>query len=102
MKNILTLATGGTIVCSDLGQGLRPHYTVEDLLKCIQPALLNRRVVGRTIMNTDSSNMTPDRWLLIAQTIFTEYLNYDGFVVTHGTDTMAYTGGIDLYPAGIE
>lgn len=97
MKNILILATGGTIVCSDLGQGLRPHYTVEDLLRFIQPAQENRRVIGRTIMNTDSSNMTPDRWLVIAQTIFAEYRNYDGFVVTHGTDTMAYTGAALTY-----
>jgi L-asparaginase len=97
VKNILILATGGTIVCSDLGRGLRPHYTVEDLLGFIQPTIENRRVIGKTLMNTDSSNMTPDRWLQIAQTIVAEYRNYDGFVVTHGTDTMAYTGAALTY-----
>ncbi len=97
MKNILILATGGTIVCSDQGQGLRPHYTVEDLLKNIQPAMEKRRVVGKTIMNIDSSNMTPGRWLLIAESIAAEYDNYDGFVITHGTDTMAYTGAALTY-----
>ena len=97
MKSILILATGGTIVCADQGQGLRPHYTVEDLLKCIQPVLEKRRVVGKTIMNIDSSNMTPGRWLAIAETIAAEYSHYDGFVVTHGTDTMAYTGAALTY-----
>ena len=97
MKNILILATGGTIVCSDQGHGLRPHHTVEDLLNCIKPAIENQRIVGKTIMNTDSSNMTPSHWLTIARNIVAEYENYDGFVVTHGTDTMAYTAAALTY-----
>lgn len=97
MKNILILATGGTIVCSDQGQGLRPHYAVEDLLKCIRPAFDNWSVIGKTVMNIDSSNMTPSHWLAIAASIVTEYHRYDGFVVTHGTDTMAYTGAALTY-----
>ena len=39
----------------------------------------------------DSSNMTPSRWADIATIIERQYDNYDGFVVLHGTDTMAYT-----------
>lgn len=39
----------------------------------------------------DSSNMTPRVWTDIAETIEREYDRYDGFVVLHGTDTMAYT-----------
>ncbi len=39
----------------------------------------------------DSSNMTPADWLPIAQTIQDHYDQFDGFVVLHGTDTMAYT-----------
>ena len=39
----------------------------------------------------DSSNMNPDHWVEIAQSIEENYANYDGFVVLHGTDTMAYT-----------
>ncbi len=97
MKNILILATGGTIVCSDRGQGLCPHYTVEDLLRCVSPALADCKVDGRTVMNIDSSNMTPGRWLAIAGAIVEAYPDYDGFVVTHGTDTMAYTGAALTY-----
>lgn len=97
MKNILILATGGTIVCSDHGQGLRPHYTVEDLLERMQPDLSGRKVVGRSVMNIDSSNMTPDAWLTIARQIVAAYEDYDGFVVTHGTDTMAYSSAALTY-----
>jgi len=39
----------------------------------------------------DSSNMTPDIWNIIAQDIKRKYHEYDGFVILHGTDTMAYT-----------
>ncbi len=39
----------------------------------------------------DSANMTPDDWLKIAEDIASHYVSYDGFVVLHGTDTMAYT-----------
>ena len=39
----------------------------------------------------DSANMTPDHWLMIAEDISERYAEFDGFVVLHGTDTMAYT-----------
>src|SRR5216684_8646606 len=39
----------------------------------------------------DSSNMTPREWVSIARDIGDHYDEYDGFVVLHGTDTMAYT-----------
>ena len=39
----------------------------------------------------DSSNLGPADWLAIARDIHNEYEEYDGFVVLHGTDTMAYT-----------
>ena len=97
MKKILILATGGTIVCADEGGGLKPHYTVEDLLSSIQPALVEQKITGRSIMNIDSSNMTPGHWLTIAHHIIAEYAHYDGFVITHGTDTMAYTAAALTY-----
>lgn len=39
----------------------------------------------------DSSNMTPEHWLKIANDIKNRYEHFDGFVVIHGTDTMAHT-----------
>lgn len=40
----------------------------------------------------DSSDMDQDDWVKIAKDIEKNYFDYDGFVVIHGTDTMAYTG----------
>lgn len=39
----------------------------------------------------DSSDMNPEHWCEIARAIESNYRSYDGFVVLHGTDTMAYT-----------
>ena len=43
------------------------------------------------ILNIDSTNMHPEYWIHITEYIESNYDNYDGFVITHGTDTMAYT-----------
>lgn len=45
----------------------------------------------------DSSNMTPAIWAQIAKTIEKNYTRYDGFVILHGTDTMAYTASALSY-----
>ncbi|HEX5025750.1 MAG TPA: asparaginase [Agriterribacter sp.] len=39
----------------------------------------------------DSSNMSPEIWIELANLIHKEYVNYDGFIILHGSDTMAYT-----------
>jgi len=49
------------------------------------------------IMNIDSSNMTPNDWSVISRSIYENYKEFDGFVVTHGTDTMAYTSSALTY-----
>lgn len=43
------------------------------------------------LFNIDSTNMQPHHWIEIATAIKDNYDKYDGFVITHGTDTMAYT-----------
>ena len=48
-------------------------------------------------MNIDSTNMQPKHWLTIASEIEKNYEQYDGFVITHGTDTMAYTAAALSY-----
>ena len=45
----------------------------------------------------DSSNMTMDDWIHIAKTVETNYQLYDGFVILHGTDTLAYTAAALSY-----
>lgn len=97
MKKILLIATGGTIACSDEGEGLAPRYSIEELLSYVPEAKKLCNITGKHIMNIDSSNMNPKHWLQIAQTIYENYNEYDGFVVTHGTDTMAYTSSALTY-----
>lgn len=96
-KHILLLATGGTIVCTETDKGLQPHYDVQDLLRCLPPDINSHTIDGRMVMNIDSSNMTPQCWLDIAKPVVNEYAKYDGFIITHGTDTMAYTAAALTY-----
>ena len=49
------------------------------------------------LLSIDSTNMTPDNWLAIAACVKDNYFRYDGFVITHGTDTMAYTASALSY-----
>ena len=55
------------------------------------------RVETVQLMNLDSTNIGPSHWLSIARAIEARYRDYDGFVVTHGTDTMAYTAAALSY-----
>lgn len=90
MKKIMLLATGGTIACTPGDNGLAPTLRAADLL-----ALLGDNlpccVEGQDVFLMDSSNMQPEEWSALAQAIDQALRTCDGVVVTHGTDTMAYT-----------
>ena len=91
MKKILMIGTGGTIASEVTESGLAPELTTEQLLARI-PAISDICDVDCVqLLNLDSTNMAPEHWLLLARCIRENYGRYDGFVVTHGTDTMAYT-----------
>lgn len=91
MKKILFIATGGTIASKKSESGLKPQITPEELLSYI-PALKSICEVDTLqLLNLDSTNMEPKHWILIVECIRDHYEAYDGFVVAHGTDTMAYT-----------
>ncbi len=92
MKRILVIATGGTIASlpTDDGLGgLAPALTGDELVSRVPQVeeLCDIDVVQP--MNIDSTNMRPKGWLTIAREIERAYDDYDGFVVLHGTDTMA-------------
>lgn len=91
MKRILLLATGGTIATKQSENGLVPQLTSEELLSCIPEIAELCRVDAVQLFNLDSTNLSPAHWISIAKAIREHYDGYDGFVVTHGTDTMAYT-----------
>lgn len=97
MKRILIVATGGTIASLKNEGGLKPELDVDDLIRLSGIRSDECIVEGVLVMNIDSTNMTPGRWFEIAEAIYKRYDDYDGFVVTHGTDTMAYTSAALKY-----
>lgn len=97
MRRILMLATGGTIASKESGQGLSPAISSEEILSCV-PAIGDLcQVEAVQLMNLDSTNVGPGHWLKIAGAVRERYDDYDGFVITHGTDTMAYTAAALSY-----
>ena len=97
MKKILMIATGGTIASKSSGSGLAPALTAEDLLSCVPEIKDVCRVEALQPFNIDSTNVYSRHWLEIAKIIETRFAQFDGFVVTHGTDTMAYTAAALSY-----
>ena len=97
MKKILMIGTGGTIACKQTDSGLTPGLTAEDVLAYIPAVEKVCQVETIQVMNIDSSNMTPVLWKDIVNAIEENYANYDGFVVCHGTDTLAYTAAALSY-----
>lgn len=91
--NILLLFTGGTIaqVKDPKTKSLMPSRIPKDIL-ALAPELKGHFEIGyEFISNLDSSNVLPKHWVQIANAIYKNYDSYDGFVVSHGTDTMSYT-----------
>ncbi|RCX17714.1 asparaginase [Fontibacillus phaseoli] len=97
MKNILLLATGGTIASVEGNEGLVPGLSVEELLQYLQEPSNGLKIDGKILMNQDSTNLQPEDWATIAEAVYKYYDDYDGFVITHGTDTLAYTSSALSY-----
>ena len=98
MKRVKLIATGGTIACKKTEAGLEPCLSGEELLKYVPEVeqLCGKPAVD-DLFNIDSTNVTPDVWVRIAEAIRRDYDQYDAFLVTHGTDTMAYTAAALSY-----
>lgn len=90
MKHILLISTGGTIASMDSGDGLSPLLDASELLSHVPEVHSLCRISSVRLYDLDSTNMRPEYWLSIALYIKEHYGEYDGFVITHGTDTMAY------------
>ncbi len=93
--HVLILHVGGTIGMrrTPSGYGTHPGHLAE-LLQSM-PELQRPELPAWDLHEfdplLDSAEMTPDDWLRIAETLVGRQNDYDGFVVLHGTDTMAYT-----------
>ncbi|MBP5764756.1 MAG: asparaginase [Bacteroidales bacterium] len=91
---VLIIYTGGTIgMVQNPKTGAHEPLDFTHLAKHV-PELEQIAVDYDTVQFNppiDSSNIEPHHWAQIAHTIVDGYMDYDGFVVLHGTDTMAYT-----------
>ena len=94
-KRVYIVYTGGTIGMERTRKGYRPRSGSLQSQMEAMPELRHASMPAYTIHEydplLDSSNMTPREWIEIARDIEANYDRYDGFVVLHGTDTMAYT-----------
>ena len=97
MKRILMIGTGGTIAAEMTEAGLVPELSTGEFLKYVPAVQELCEVACRQVFNIDSTNMQPHHWLTIARTIRAAYDDFDGFVICHGTDTMAYTAAALSY-----
>lgn len=94
MTNILIIYTGGTIgmVNDPATQMLRPFDFNQIMLNVPELARLNYQLTVHSFDPIiDSSNMKPEIWIEIATLIEINYNDYEGFVILHGSDTMAFT-----------
>ena len=93
-KKILLLTTGGTIASAPKEGGLAPGLNGNALAGHLSGLADGYEISVRDILSLDSSNIQPEEWQFIARNIYEARENYDGIVVTHGTDTMAYTASV--------
>jgi len=97
MKRILLIATGGTIASRYMKEGLEPQITAEELLNYVPEAKAFCQITACQPFSLDSTNIYAVHWLELAALIEGHYNDYDGFVICHGTDTMAFTAAALSY-----
>ena len=95
-KKILLLTTGGTIASLPGGEGLEPQRS-DVMERELEQLRTYYEITVRDVMCLDSSNIRPEEWQTIAKAIFDQRSGFDGIVVSHGTDTMAYTASAVTY-----
>lgn len=91
-KKILLIGTGGTISAKRVNEAWKPGlFTEHELLASIPELQTLANITTINLFNIDSVCMQPKYWVQIAEKIAELYDNFDGFVITHGTDTLHYT-----------
>ena len=94
-KKVYVAYTGGTIGMKPSDKGFIPEYgyfseQIAKMPECSSPDMPEIEIHEYEHL-IDSSNITPEHWFQISQDIKSRFNEFDGFVVLHGTDTMAYT-----------
>lgn len=96
-KKVCLIATGGTIASVETPEGMKPLLDGKELLTKV-PEMESLGVIDIVeLMQLDSTNIQPKDWIQMAQAIEERYADYDGFIITHGTDTMAHSAAALYY-----
>lgn len=96
-KKILVIGTGGTIASVPGEKGLVPEKDVSGLLAFVPQVHELCDLEQIQLFSLDSTNVGPKHWRMLAECIREHYKEYDGFLILHGTDTMAYTAAALSY-----
>ena len=96
-KKILLITTGGTIASKPGEDGLTPQMGSGQLLSYMEDLPSHYDIDVEDLMSLDSSNIQAEEWQVMARAIAARIADYDGIVMTHGTDTMAYTASMLCY-----
>lgn len=89
MPRVLLLHTGGTLGMK--GSPLEPDAYAARLQDSVPELVQIAEIESRIVSNLDSSDVGPEIWTQLANEISQNHDDFDGFVIVHGTDTMAYT-----------
>lgn len=96
-KRIKMIATGGTIASEATERGLKPRLSAAALLKCVPELEEIGEIEVVQPFGEDSTNIAWREWKILTRIIEEAYADFDGFVISHGTDTMAYTAAALSY-----
>ncbi|MBP5604233.1 MAG: asparaginase [Ruminiclostridium sp.] len=90
MKQLLMITTGGTIASGNSGGGLAPEKRGEDML----PDIRGISIKVLNLFSVDSTDITVRMWSRLYEAVTDNLQHFDGIIILHGTDTMAYTGAL--------
>lgn len=96
-KKLLFITTGGTIASVKTEKGLVPLLSSDELLKRLPELADLCEPDTLSLCSIDSTDITSEHWLKMAEAIRKNYEKYDGFILCHGTDTMGYTAAVLSY-----
>ena len=93
-RKVLLIATGGTIACRETENGLAPVLDGESLLRELPELASVCDTEVLDLMQRDSTDITAADRMQMARAVWERRGEYDGFVIAHGTDTLACTAAL--------
>lgn len=93
-RKVLIINTGGTLSSVARQHGLTPGLTTDSMLEELHIVAGKAEITTKEYSSLDSANIFPEDWANLAELISENRSLYDGIVVIHGTDTLAYTSSM--------